>query len=185
MLRLTFALCICLPALALAAEPKYDEPVALKVGDKAPQFAGKTDEGKDWKSSDHVGKKTIVVYFYPKDMTPGCTKQACNYRDMQKEFAGKNVEIIGVSRDTVESHVEFKKKHDLNFTLLADPDGKIAKAFGVAPMKFPGGELSSRWTFVIDPEGKIAYKNEKVDAAKDTETVLKVVDKIKASKSKT
>jgi peroxiredoxin Q/BCP len=183
MIRQAFALWLCFPALAFAAEPKGDKPVELKVGDKAPAFEAKTDEGKTWKSADHVGKKTVVVYFYPKDMTPGCTKQACNYRDMQKDFAGKDVEIIGVSRDTVESHVEFKKKHNLNFTLLADPEGKITHAFGVAPMKTPVGELASRWTFVIDRDGKIAYKNEKVDAAKDTETVLTIVDKLKKSKS--
>ena len=175
MSRVALVLFALVPMLAVAEEPKSEKPAALKVGDKAPKFEGRTDEDKPWKSADHVGKKILVVYFYPKDMTPGCTKQACNYRDMQKEFADKEVEVIGVSRDTVESHVKFKKEYDLNFDLLADPDGKIAKAFGVKPLKTPVGDLSSRWTFVIDRDGKIAYKNEEVKADKDTETVLKVI----------
>ncbi len=173
---------LCLPLAAIAA-PKEEKPVVLKVGDKAPKFESKTDENKAWKSADHVGKKVVVVYFYPKDMTPGCTKQACTYRDMQKEFADKEVEVIGVSRDTIESHVKFKKAHDLNFTLLADPEGKISTAFGVKPMKTPVGELDSRWTFIIDRDGKIAYKNEEVKAEKDPETVLKVIQKLKTAKS--
>jgi thioredoxin-dependent peroxiredoxin len=178
---LVFALFACLPAFISAAEPekpKSEKSAALKMGDKAPKFEGRTDEDKSWKSTDHVGKKILVVYFYPKDMTPGCTKQACSYRDMQKDFADKEVEVIGVSRDTIASHQEFKKEYDLNFNLLADPDGKIAKAFGVKPMKTPLGELASRWTFVIDRDGKIAYKNEEVEAAKDAEKVLKVIAKL-------
>ncbi len=165
---------------SFAQEPK---PVKLKPGDKAPEFQGQTDAGKPWKSKDHVGKKILVVYFYPKDMTPGCTKQACNYRDMQKEFADKDVEVIGVSGDTVESHQEFKKAEELTFTLLADPEGKIAKAFGVPVKSIGGGLFASRWTFVIDRDGKIAHKDEKVDAAKDTATVLKVVEKLQDAKS--
>jgi thioredoxin-dependent peroxiredoxin len=165
--------------LSFAEEEK---PVEIKVGDKAPEFQGQTDQAKPWKSKDHVGKKILVVYFYPKDQTPGCTKQACNYRDMQKEFADKNVEIIGVSGDTVESHQAFKKAEKLNFTLLADPDGKIAKAFGVPVKSLGGGLFASRWTFVIGPDGKIAHKDEKVDATKDSATVLKVIEKLEAEK---
>lgn len=176
----------CLAALAIAVSPaNADEakPVVLKPGDKAPEFAGDTDEGKPWKSADHVGEKVIVLYFYPKDMTPGCTKQACTYRDMQKEFAGKEVEIVGVSGDTVESHQKFKKEHDLNFTLLADPKGEIAKAFGVKLLAGGDTIITSRWTFIIDEEGKIAYKNDAVDAAKDPTTVLKVIEELEAKKS--
>jgi peroxiredoxin Q/BCP len=163
-----------------AEEPK---PVVLEPGDKAPEFAGETDEGKPWKSTDHVGEKVIVVYFYPKDMTPGCTKQACTYRDMQKEFVGKKVEVIGVSGDTVESHQKFKKAHDLNFTLLADPKGEIAKAFGVKLLSSGDTIVTSRWTFIIDKDGKIAYKNEKVEAEKDPTVVLKVIEELEAKKS--
>jgi peroxiredoxin Q/BCP len=162
----------------LAQEPADAKAVKLKPGDKAPAFEGKTDADKTWKSKDHVGKKILVVYFYPKDMTPGCTKQACNYRDALGDFEENEVEVIGVSGDTVESHQKFKKEHDLNFTLLADPKGKIAKAFGVPARAMAGSLIASRWTFVIDRDGRVAHKDEKVDAANDTATVLKVVEKL-------
>src|SRR5581483_1290619 len=84
-----------------------------------------------WKSSDHVGKKILVVYFYPADLTSGCTKQACGFRDDMKKLTEKGVEVVGVSGDSVKNHQIFKKVHDLNFTLLADEDGSIAKKFGV------------------------------------------------------
>lgn len=182
----TLTLLACLLAFGMvASSAAADEtkPIVLKPGDKAPEFAGDTDEGKSWKSADHVGKKIVVLYFYPKDMTPGCTKQACTYRDMQKDFAGKEVEVIGVSGDTVESHQKFKKEHDLNFTLLADPKGEIAKAFGVKLLSSGDTIVTSRWTFIIDDDGKIAYKNDAVDAAKDPTTVLKVIEELEAKKS--
>ncbi|RIK76807.1 MAG: peroxiredoxin [Planctomycetota bacterium] len=166
-----------------SARSDESKPVALKPGDKAPKFAGQTDEGKPWKSEDHVGEKILVVYFYPKDMTSGCTKQACSYRDLKEEFADQEVEVLGVSGDTVESHRQFKEKEDLNFTLLADPEGKIAKAFGVKLLAASPNIVTQRWTFVIDQDGEIAYKNEKVDAAKDAEEVLKVVEELQAKKS--
>ena len=175
------ALLVCLAVMAMTITPSVaddSKPVELKPGDKAPEFSGKTDEGKEWKSGDHVGEKVIVLYFYPKDMTPGCTKQACTYRDMQEDFAGKDVEIIGVSGDTVESHQKFKEEYDLNFTLLADPKGEIAKAFGVKLISGGDSVVTSRWTFVIDKDGKIAYKNEKVDAAKDPAVVMKVIEEL-------
>ncbi|MCC6493052.1 MAG: peroxiredoxin [Pirellulales bacterium] len=169
-----------LPAMLHADESK---PVNLEPGDKAPKFAAQTDEGKAWKSQEHVGKKILVVYFYPKDMTSGCTKQACSYRDLKDKFADKEVEVLGVSGDTVESHQQFKEKEDLNFTLLADPDGKIAKAFGVKLLAAAPSIVTERWTFVIDRDGKIAYKNAKVDATKDAEQVLKVIDQLEEKKS--
>jgi thioredoxin-dependent peroxiredoxin len=185
MLRFLSLTCcaVLLAATAMTAHADETKPVDLKVGDKAPEFGGDTDEGKAWKSDEHVGEKIIVLYFYPKDMTPGCTKQACTYRDMQKDFAGKDVEIIGVSGDTVESHQNFKKEHDLNFTLLADPKGEIAEAFGVKLLSGGDTIVTSRWTFIIDDEGKIAYKNDKVDAAKDPATVLKVIEELEEKKS--
>jgi thioredoxin-dependent peroxiredoxin len=178
MLRTLLAVSVILVGAQFARSQEEAKPVKLKPGDKAPAFQGQTDEGKPWKSKDHVGKKILVVYFYPKDMTPGCTKQACNYRDMQKEFADKKVEVIGVSGDTVESHKKFKEAHELNFTLLADPKGEIAKAFGVPAKELGGGLIASRWTYIIGLDGKIAHKDEKVDASKDTATVLKVVEEL-------
>lgn len=192
----------CLAPFALAAAASADDlekSVKLKVGDKAPKFEGRTDEDKPWKSKDHVGKKVLVVYFYPADMTGGCTAQACNYRDaLAKDVDRDQVEVIGVSGDSVENHAKFKKAHDLNFALLADPEGKIAKAFGVKTgeggvvnVPFEGetialhrGVTTGRWTFIIDKDGKIAHKDDKVNAAKDAETALKVVEKLTKGESR-
>ncbi|HEX6962223.1 MAG TPA: peroxiredoxin [Lacipirellula sp.] len=178
MFRTLLTLTFILAAIQFSLGQEKEKQVTLKPGDKAPTFEAKTDEGKTWKSKDHVGKKILVVYFYPKDMTSGCTKQACNYRDAQEELEEQDVEVIGVSGDTVESHQKFKEAHDLNFTLLADPEGKIAKAFGVPARAMGDSLIASRWTFVIDRDGKIAHKDQKVDAAKDTATVLKVVEEL-------
>ncbi|MGE3314023.1 MAG: peroxiredoxin [Planctomycetaceae bacterium] len=170
------------------------EAKELNVGDKAPEFAAKDDQGKDWKSSDHVGKKILVVYFYPADLTGGCTKQACGFRDDMKKLQGADVEVIGVSGDSVENHQLFKKVHELNFTLLADEDGKVAQALGVPftagkkvfKYKHEGkeheltrGGTSARWTYVIGKDGKIALKNTQVKAAEDSKAVLEAVAKLK------
>src|SRR5207248_828273 len=113
-----------------------------KVGDPAPKFESIDDTGKAWKSADFVGKKVLVVYFYPADMTGGCTKQACGFRDDMKKLADKGVEVVGVSGDSVENHKFFKEFHKLNFTLLADEKGEVAKAFGV-PVT-PGGTITAK-----------------------------------------
>lgn len=183
MLRSLYALLAVSILACSTAGADEGKPVTLQPGDKAPAFTAQTDEGQEWKSADHVGKAILVVYFYPKDMTSGCTKQACNYRDLKEKFADKEVEVLGVSGDTVESHQKFKEKEQLNFTLLADPDGKIAKAFGVKLLAAVPSIVTERWTFVIDQDGKIAYKNDKVDAAKDAEQVLKVVDELRTKQS--
>jgi len=126
----------------------------LAVGDPAPLVEGKDQDGKTWKLSRFIGKKIVLLYFYPKDDTAGCTKQACGYRDMMSEFADANVEVVGVSFDTAESHRQFKAKHNLNFRLLADTDGKIADAYGT---RAPGGVISRRVSFLIGLDGKIAH----------------------------
>ena len=162
----------------------------LKVGDPAPKFASVDDTGKPWKSEDHVGKKIVVVYFYPADCTGGCTKQARGFRDDLKELTDKGVEVVGVSGDSVKNHQIFKKLEKLNFTLLADEDGSVAKAFGV-PTK-AGGEIkkeiggqvevlkrgvtAARWTYVIGKDGKILLKNTSVNAPEDSNVILKLVD---------
>lgn len=167
------------------------KPVRLKVGDAAPLFAGKDDKGEKWDAVALKGKKILVVYFYPADMTPGCTKQACAYRDAMTKLKRKDVAVIGVSGDSVKNHQHFRDKHQLNFPLLADPQGEIAKAFGVKTFK--GGKFSmdiegepiafertltaQRWTFVIDKQWKIAHVDRKVNAAKDSEKVFKVIEK--------
>lgn len=170
------------------------DAVDLKVGDPAPAFHAKDDSGADWKSSEHVGKKIIVVYFYPADMTGGCTKQACGFRDDMSKLSDKDVVVLGVSGDSVRNHQLFKKKHDLNFALLADTDGKVAEQFGVpvtrgektVKAEVDGKEESltrnvttARWTFVIDKQGKIAAKNTTVKAADDSKAILELVEKLK------
>src|SRR5437016_13093546 len=128
----------CLASLAsLSADEKTKEG-QVNVGDPAPTFESTDDQGNPWKSTDHVGKKILVVYFYPADLTGGCTAQACGYRDDMNKLADKGVEVVGVSGDSVANHQKFKKAKELNFTLLADEDGAVAKKFGV-PVG-PGGE---------------------------------------------
>jgi len=181
-------------ALLLLAAPVFaQDKVDLKVGDAAPSFSAKDDTGADWKSSDHVGKSIVVVYFYPASFTGGCTKQACAYRDDQKALKDAGAEVIGVSGDEVKNQAAFKKFHSLNFTLLADDQGEVAKAFGVETKKggkvkqkidgtdeeFTRGLTEMRWTFVIDKAGKIAFKNTKVNAPGDSKAVLEVISKLK------
>ncbi|MFZ5443076.1 MAG: peroxiredoxin [Myxococcota bacterium] len=105
--------------------------------------------------ADLLGKKTVVLYFYPKDDTPGCTVEACGFRDAYEDFVRAGAEVIGVSRDSAEAHARFKAKHNLPFTLLSDPDGKAAEAFGV---KKTFGVLPGRSTFVIDRAGVIRLR---------------------------
>lgn len=174
-------------SLCLSATSGYAKE--LKVGDAAPQFECKDDAGNVWRSEDHYGKKTVVVYFYPAAMTGGCTKQACAYRDDQQKLADKNAEVVGVSGDEVAGLQLFKKAQDLNFTLLADTDGSVAKAFGV-PLR-SGGEITrevdgkkfvlkrgvtaARWTIVVDRQGKIASINKEVKAAEDSKSILNLL----------
>ncbi|WP_437187091.1 peroxiredoxin [Planctomicrobium sp. SH668] len=166
----------------------------LKVGSPAPSFEAKGDDGESWKSEDHVGKKILVVYFYPADLTGGCTKQACKFRDDMGSLQDLGVEIVGVSGDTVENHQVFKKAHNLNYTLLADVKGEVATAFGVpvdvqeksVTVTVDGKEITlvrfataKRWTFVIDADGKIVYKNENVKPDQDSTEVAEVIRGLK------
>jgi peroxiredoxin Q/BCP len=161
----------------------------IQVGDKSPQFAALDDSNKLWKSSDFVGDKIIVIYFYPAAMTGGCTKQACAFRDDKTKLDELDVLVVGISGDNVENLKYFKVAHDLNFPLLADTDGKIANSFGV-PLKDGGsivrniegtditlqrGVTSSRWTFIINKKGNIVYKNTDVNAAEDSKEALEAI----------
>ena len=125
-----------------------------KVGDPAPKFEGKDQDGKTWKSHDVVGKKVVLVYFYPRDDTPGCTKEACGLRDRMGDLKKDDVQVIGVSFDSAESHQKFITKYDLNFPLMADTDGKIADAFGA---RKNDTKVARRVSFLIDKNGKIAH----------------------------
>jgi peroxiredoxin Q/BCP len=175
----------------LVAPSRSDEPVNLEVGSKAPVFEGIDQNGKPWKSSDVVGKKLLVVYFYPAAHTGGCTKQACAFRDAKAELAEHDIEVVGVSGDEPKNLLLFEKDQHLNFTLLADFDGSIAKKFGVpltdggqierefdgTPYVLKRGVTAKRWTFVVDKQGKIIWKDTQVKAAEDSKSVLAVVAK--------
>jgi peroxiredoxin Q/BCP len=129
----------------------------LKVGDRAPAFTADTNGGKTASLSDYFGKY-VVLYFYPRDNTPGCTKEACAFRDLSKKFKSNKAVVLGVSTDSVKSHDKFVQKFELPFLLLADEDKKIVQAFGVwGKKKFMGREFmgTRRMTFLIGPDGRI------------------------------
>src|SRR5712692_1730904 len=136
---------------AVAAEPA----TTPAVGAKAPLIQGKDQDGKTWKLADDVGKKVVLLYFYPKDDTPGCTKEACGLRDRMGDLKKDNVEVIGVSFDSADSHQKFISKYTLNFPLLADTDGKIADTYGVRMQ--PGKNMARRVSFLIGKDGKIVH----------------------------
>src|SRR5438034_2707711 len=149
---------------------------AVKVGDKAPLIEGKDQDGKTWRLADVVGKKVVLLYFYPKDDTPGCTKEACGFRDRIADLKKDNVEVIGVSFDSPESHQKFISKFNLNFPLLADTDGKIADAFGV---RVPGKNVARRVSFLIGKDGKIAHVTDSPQADVHLNDMKEAVAKLK------
>lgn len=129
----------------------------LNIGDKAPEFTLEDKEGKTVSLSDFAGKK-VVLYFYPKDNTPGCTRQACAFAGLYGEFQKKGVEVIGISRDSVSSHSRFAEKHALPFILLSDPELTAIQAYGVWQEKKLYGKTTMgvvRTTFLIDEQGRI------------------------------
>ena len=168
--------------------------VTLSEGDVVPMFEAWAADGMVWRSEDHIGKKFIVVYFYPADLTGGCTRQACGFRDRMKDLEKAGVEVVGVSGDSVDNHQLFARINSLNFSLLADEDGKISKAFGVpvregatitqmvdgVERSLVRGVTASRWTFVIDTNGKIVHKNTAVDAEQDSRNILETVRRLTA-----
>jgi peroxiredoxin Q/BCP len=125
-----------------------------KPGDSAPAIVGKDQDGKEWRLADRAGKKLVLLYFYPKDNTPGCTKEACGLRDRMSDLAKDGVEVVGVSFDSSESHREFIDQHKLNFILLADTDGRIADAYGA---RIGGKKIARRVSFLIGKDGRIVH----------------------------
>jgi len=142
----------------------------LKEGNKAPEFALRSQDGNRIHLSDFRGK-TVILYFYPKDDTPGCTKEACSFRDNAMKFEELKTEILGVSTDDVELHKQFQKKYNLSFTLLSDPEKKVTKLYGVKNLF----GLADRVTFVIDKEGVIKRIFPHVDASHHSEELLEFV----------
>ena len=144
----------------------------LNVGDPAPDFSLPSTEGREISLKEFRGKKNVVLYFYPKDDTPGCTKEACSFRDERPKFEKTAAVILGVSFDGLESHRKFVEKYGLPFTLLSDADKKVAAAYGVYKEKSMYGKTYmgiERSTFVIDKEGRIAevFRKVKVDGHSD------------------
>ncbi len=151
--------------------------MVLSEGMKAPGFELQDSKGMIHKLSDYAGE-TIVVYFYPKDDTPGCTKEACSFRDSYADFKKAGVTIIGISPDKVESHKKFKEKYALPFTLLADPDHAVCEAYGVWGLKKSFGreyEGVFRTTYVIGPEGEIKRVFENVKPSDHSQEVLEAI----------
>jgi peroxiredoxin Q/BCP len=150
----------------------------LKIGQKAPEFTVLNDNGEKVKLSDYKGKK-VVLYFYPKDDTPGCTKEACAFRDGFAEIKKSGAVVLGVSADSIDSHKKFKKKFDLNFPLLADTDKKIIEAYGTWKEKSMYGKKYmgiERTTFVIDEDGKISHIFPKVKVDQHYEEVVRALN---------
>lgn len=149
----------------------------LKEGDKAPTFSAKDQNGNTITLDQFKGKK-VILYFYPKDDTPGCTTEACDFRDNYQGLQAKGIEVLGVSVDDEKSHQKFITKHSLPFTLLADTDKAIVEAYGVWGEKNMYGKKymgTNRTTFVIDEEGKIAHIIKKVDTKNATAQVLELL----------
>ena len=147
-----------------------------KVGDQAPLVEGKDQSGKTWKLADSVGKKVVLLYFYPKDDTPGCTKEACGFRDQIGDLKKENVEVVGVSFDSSDSHQKFISKYYLNFPLVADTDGKIADAYGV---RMTGKNMDRRVSFLIGLDGKIVHVTDTMNADTHLTEMKQAVEKLK------
>lgn len=146
----------------------------VDVGDKAPDFTLLSDSGREVSLSDYRGKR-VVLYFYPKDGTPGCTQEAREFRDLAKKFEKEDVAILGVSKDSVESHQRFKEKNKLPFILLSDPEGKVLDLYRVWKKKSLYGRTfmgTERTTFLIDKEGSVSKVYRKVKVKGHAKTCL-------------
>lgn len=153
------------------------DPIELKPGDQAPVFKGLDQNGQEVSLSDYKGKK-VILYFYPKDSTPGCTTEACNFRDNYESLQAEGLEVIGVSTDSQQSHQKFIAKHDLPFTLIADEDKAIVQAYGVyGEKKFMGKKYmgTTRRTFLIDEQGVITHIINKVDNKNASQQVRELI----------
>jgi thioredoxin-dependent peroxiredoxin len=189
----TTLLASMLTVLASAVSADDNKNIDLKVGDTAPAFESKDDQGLTWKSADHVGKKYIVVYFYPGDFTPGCTAQAKKFQENMNKLYDQRAEVVGVSGDSTQTHALFKDAYKLNFTLVADEKGILATKFGVPvgpgaevktkdadkkPLMLKRETTTARWTFIIGLDGKIVYKNTKVNPVEDSKQVAAILEKL-------
>ena len=163
-------------AFLLSLFPSLSNAVTLRTGEAAPTFVTQTHEGNSFDLQNRKGRWT-VLYFYPKAETPGCTKQACAFRDSIKSIRDLDAEVYGVSTDDVPALKKFHENHKLNFELLSDAKGEIVKSYGT---KMPLISVSKRYTFVLDPKLQIRYINTEVDPAKDPQVVSNKIKELKA-----
>ena len=138
---------------AMAWNQQNNDEMSIQVGDKVPIFKIPDQNGEMFNLEDVIGQKNLVIYFYPKDDTPGCTKEACKFRDDYEDFTDLGATVIGISSDNVESHKQFAAKHNLPFTLLSDSDKQVRKQFGVPTNLL--GLLPGRVTYVVDKSGTV------------------------------
>ncbi|MEO7975721.1 peroxiredoxin [Flavobacterium sp.] len=150
--------------------------MSLKIGDIVPNFASKDSRGEIFESRNVLGRKPLVIYFYPKDNTPGCTTEACSFRDQYEDFKELGAEVIGISSDSVKSHQKFAKKYELPFVLLSDQDKKLRHLFGVRDNLF--GLLPGRVTYIIDRNGVVIYIFDSMNAAKHISKALKTIKEL-------
>lgn len=150
--------------------------MAVEIGDVMPNFKATNQQGEVFDSAEVFGKKPAVVYFYPKDFTPGCTKEACNFRDSYQDFQDIGAEVIGISDDSPKSHQKFAQKHQLPFILLSDEHGKIRKKLGVKKSLL--GLIPGRETFVVDKNGVVQMKFNSIDASRHMQKALKKVKEL-------
>lgn len=196
------------PGIAEVTTATDADPVELTVGAVAPAFCVLDDRGEQWSSADQLCSKYTVIYFYPADFTSGCSKQAESFRETVNELVDRGTTVIGVSGDSVDNHCLFKAAWSLNYTLLADEAGDVARAFGV-PVR-PGGKVVAygpdrkrlmdeagetirlerkatfaRWTFIVGPDGKVLYKNTVVRPAEDAKKVSEFIEQLETASQTT
>jgi len=152
-----------------------------KIGDTAPDFEGSTSNGTMVRLRDYLGKKNVVLYFYPKDDTRGCTIEACSFRDKLNSLRALWTEVVGVSVDSLESHKQFAEKHNLNFPLVSDHEKRISQTYGALS---DDGSQAERMTFIIDRQGRIASVFTKVDVTKHTDDVVAALKQLPLKKTK-
>jgi peroxiredoxin Q/BCP len=150
--------------------------MALKIGDPIPEFSLKDQHGNLFESKSLLGPTASVIYFYPKNFTPGCTKEACEFRDRYEDFIELNAKVIGISNDSTASHLRFANRYDLPFTLLADKNNKVGKMFGVKKSLL--GLIPGRQTFVFDTEGRLIFTFNSMDSKPHISKALKQLQKL-------
>ena len=157
---------------------KSKDMTVTQVGSNVPSFSLKDQNGKVFNLDSVKGKNNLVIYFYPKDDSPGCTKEACSFRDQYEVFKKENALIIGISGQSVKSHLAFAKKHRLNYTLLSDEGNKVRKLFGVPTSLL--GLLPGRVTYVVNKEGKVVFIfNSQLNTEKHIEEALRILKELK------